>query len=257
MLGRLLTRPAEATPPVPRFPKILAAIVGVVAVVALTTFIVMRQAAKSWPPAYETAVRATEEADTPTLDAGKQTVESHAAAFYSDAQTADTWAIELPLSDLNAWLATRLVDEMESLDSDASVDLYQPRVWTAGDLLMLSAQTVVGPMEGVLTVGVKPTVTDRGEIALEFADTRVGSLPVPPTGVAEHIRRSFVGATVPLRWAGGETKTVAMLDPGRLPIAKDRAWRFTALELTDEALRVACEAEQIDEPPANDADAGE
>lgn len=236
----------------PRFPKILAILAGAIVLVAVATFLVMRQAAKAWPPGYRAVIDQTQQADPATLDAGKQNIESQAAAFYSDAQSATEWAIDLPLDQVNAWLATRLTEAVEPRSQDATVDLYEPRVWANNDLLMLSAQTIVGPIEGVLTIGVRPTVTDRGEIALEFADTRVGSLPVPPTGVAEHVRRSFVGSVVPLRWAGGETKTLAMLDPGRLPIAKDRVWRFTGLQLTDEALRIACEAESKDVDAAAD-----
>ncbi|MEO1495640.1 MAG: hypothetical protein AAFV43_00650 [Planctomycetota bacterium] len=229
----------------PRFVKILAAAFGVISLIAIVTFLLMRSMATTTPPQYEAAVATTESAAAEELDEQKQNVESQAAAFYSDSQSADVWAIDLPLADVNAWLATRLVEELERRDPNVSVDLYQPRVWTNGDLLMLSAQTVVGPLEGVMTLGVRPTVTERGEIAIEFADTRVGTLPVPPNGVAEHLRRSFVDSLVPIRWAGSETRALAMLDPGRLPFAKDRVWRFTALELTDERLRIACEAETL------------
>ncbi|TWT48476.1 hypothetical protein [Botrimarina hoheduenensis] len=231
-----------------RFTKILAAAALVVLLVAAVTVYVMRQTAKAWPPAYRQALAA---ADNAALEAGKQLFESRVAAFYSESQSAETWGIELPLSAINAWLATRLDEELPRLESEAAVKLRAPRVWIEGDRFVMAAQTTVGPIDSVLSIGLRPTVTDRGELALEFTDTRVGNLPVPASGVAEHLRRSFVEESIPLRWAGSESRTLAMLDPGRTPLGEDRPWRFTHLELTEGKLRVACAAEQETDPKEN------
>jgi hypothetical protein len=179
-------------------------------------------------PAYSALLEASE-GQGADLVAGRDRFESQLAASISESQSQPAWRWRLVADDLNAWFATRLADELPAYAEGGG--FQDPRVVIGQSTVVFFARATIGRVAGIATVELCPRVTERGELALELASTKLGSLALPTAAVVEHLRQSPLDSLRGVRWVVGETTSTLVLDPAQLPLDADPPPTLASIDL--------------------------
>lgn len=223
-----------------RFVKIVIAAVLVLLGMAGLTMWLLYSAVKADVPEY----RALLGRDTLELDARVAEFESRLAALYSDTQSLDEWSGRFTAEQVNAWLAVRL-DEL--FPGYATAGVRAPRCWIDGEEITLAAESRVGAFEGIVTVAVQPFVTDNHELALEIDRAKLGRLELPLEQFGEHLRRTPLDESAPLRWSRTGGELIAVVEPGRIDIGEGRRLRFVGIDLREGELLIRGAVEALND----------
>lgn len=242
----LLTRPQALNEArMRRLLRRLAIGLGVCLLILLAAGYGVYRAATSLPDEYAAILQA----DTTQQELARQELESQLAAIYSDTQQDDDqqqpagWEAWVTDDQINAWLATRLVQEMPSLANDGVVD---PRVLFAEECLTLAFKLDQGSLTAVVLFRVAPFLAEDGRLGIELLETYVGTVPLPTGRVVEVSRPLFEESGLPVEWSNIEGRPALMVEFEKLASEPRLRRKLTAIEVGDGQLYVSGETDQRD-----------
>lgn len=197
---------------------------GVLAIVAGGTVFALYRAATASVPEYEAIV----EVDPVTAETERREFESQLAALMSDTQALPEWKSRVTAGQINAWLATRLERDFPGFKK---AGLLSPRVILKEGEIVLAARSVLSRIHGVVTLRLRPMVTDTDELALEIESARLGNFPLPLNALMAQLKETPLVEVGPIRFAQvGETAAI-VVDIERIETKRNRSLRLTGVDV--------------------------
>ena len=230
-----------------RLLKITAAALGVMALFAGITMWSLYRAATASVPEYDAVLTV----DPARIEQDRQAFESQLAALYSDTQSLAEWQSRITAPQINAWLASRLPVDFPDL---AKTGLAEPRVLIDKERITIAMQSTVGKIAGIVTVTVRPFLTEQDDLGLDIQSAKIGRLSLPMEGITAKVRQARLEQIAPVRWSPTEQSAVLLIDIDRIVDAKDRDFRLTGVDLREGELLLSGESPLMEkkEPQRND-----
>ncbi|TWT88561.1 hypothetical protein Mal64_20450 [Pseudobythopirellula maris] len=159
-----------------------------------------------------------------------QQFESQLAALYSDAQKRPDWSTVVTAGQINAWLARRWTNDYPRLKA-AGVD--DPRVLIRGEDVTLAFRVDRSWIDAVATIGVRPFLSDEGELGVEMLNAHVGRAAMPLARLAALLEDALMRYQLPVRWAQTDGHPTLLVNVPLVASDDDQQRRLEALELRD------------------------
>lgn len=207
-----------------RFALLIAAALGVLGLVVLGTMFTLYRAATAAVPEYEAAV----EVDPAEAEAERQALESQLSALFSDTQTLPEWTSRLTARQINGWLAIRLRRDFPGF---LEAGLLAPRVMLGDGTATVAARSKLTRIDGVVSVTVRPTVSEAGELVLDIVSAKIGRLSLPLDALLAQLRETPLEQIAPIRWAQNESQTAVIVDLERIDTGRDRTLRLSGVDI--------------------------
>ncbi|MCA9241791.1 MAG: hypothetical protein KDA37_16390 [Planctomycetales bacterium] len=201
------------------------------------------RAATSLPPEYQAALQVEPE----QLEEDGQELESQLSALYSEAQrkadpeASQGWEAAVTDNQINGWLATRLNEEFPEAHKQGVID---PRVVFTEEGLTLAFRIERSALQAVVTFRVAPYLTEEGELGIDFAEARVGKVPLPVGRIVELSRAVFTDAGLPIRWSESDNTHTMLIDFEKLASDPISLRSLSAIEYGDGTLYIAGKTER-------------
>lgn len=207
---------ADETPPPTRGARgfrrlalVVLASLGLLLCVAGGTAVGLYLSATAAVPEYEAAVAV----DPAVAEAQRRELESRLAALVSATQAEPAWTSRVTADQVNAWLALRLERDFPGFPR---AGLSAPRVLFGEGTATFAARSAMGRLEGVLSVTLRPEVTETGELALRIESAKIGRLSLPLEAILGQLRQTPLGEGGPVRLASTEAGGAVLVDLERL-----------------------------------------
>lgn len=207
-----------------RLALILISALGVVVAVAAGTAFALYRSATAAVPEYEAAL----EIDPVTAETDRREFESQLTALASDAQSLPEWTSRVTARQINAWLAVRLERDFPGFQQ---AGLLSPRVVLRQDEVLVAARSVLTRVHGVLSLTLRPMVTEDDELALQIASARLGALPLPLEALMAQLKETPLTEIGPIRLAQSNDTATIIIDLERINTSSDLSIRLTGVDV--------------------------
>lgn len=140
------------------------------------------------------------------------------------------WTETFTEQQINSWLAF----EFPKLDQDwLPPEISQPRVHFQEGTILTACRYEGQGFSGVLSLKVRPRVTESHELALELISVKAGLLPIPLHRILEEIpeQNDLDGLSLTIVEIDGRDTLLISHDPDR-----DRSHELTTVEVEDEQI---------------------
>lgn len=226
--------------------------IAVLAVVAGGTVFALYRSATAPVPEYEAIVAI----DPAAAETERREFESQLAALVSDTQALPEWKSRVTAGQINAWLATRLERDFPGFKK---AGLLTPRVMLKEGEVVLAARSVLTRIHGVVTMRLRPMVTEADELALEIASARIGNFPLPLDALMAQLKETPLVEVGPIRFAQVGDSAAIIVDIERIETRRNRTLRLTGVDVRPGQLLLRGEtlSEDRPAPPAPAAEAAE
>lgn len=198
--------------------------IGVLLLFAGGTIFVLYRSATAAVPEYEAIVAI----DPATAETERREFESQLAALVSDTQALPEWKSRVTARQINAWLATRLERDFPGF---TKAGLLSPRVMLKEGEIVLAARSVLTRIHGVVTMRLRPLVTEADELALEIASARIGNFPLPLDALMGQLKETPLVEVGPIRLAQVGDSAAVIVDVERIDTGRDRTIRLTGVNV--------------------------
>jgi hypothetical protein len=209
----------------------LSMILGALAILVAVALVGLYVALRHEPAFYRRAL----ETDKVVLEKGSDRMLQKIAAMQNDFTRPGRWQFVVTADEINGWLA---VDLVKNHPNALPAALRDPRVSISPSDLTIGCRYEQGVMGGILSMTVRPTVTEANVVALRIVRARAGALPAPLKQVLDGVSRAAGSMQLRLDWRHTGSDPVAMLSVPDDPDA-DRVVRIERLELADGEMRIA------------------
>ena len=207
-----------------RLALIILAAMGVMVSVAAGVAFGLYKSATAAVPEYEAVVAI----DPVRAEAQRREFESQLSTLVSDTQALPEWKTRVTADQINAWLALRLERDFPGFQQ---AGLVAPRVILEEGRAVFAARSEKTGVEGVLSMTLRPLVTDSDELALEVESAKIGRLSIPLDIVMAQLRQTPLGDMAPIRLSQTEAKAAVIVDLDRLEAGRDKALRLTGVDV--------------------------
>lgn len=213
---------------------------GVLMIVAAVTVAALWWSATAEVPEYQAVL----EVDPASAEADRRAFESQLAALVSDSQALPEWKTRVTAAQVNAWLALRLERDFPGF-RDAG--FLAPRVILGEGVVTVAARSTASRVNGVLTVVLRPLVTEHSELALGVEAVRIGRLPLPPDLLVAQLDRTPLANLGPVRIAQTGDGAAIVVDLERIDAGEGVAMRLTGVDVRpgELLLRGASRGEEV------------
>lgn len=207
-----------------RLALILLGSLGVVAAVAAGTAFALYRSATAAVPEYEEALAV----DPATVEADRREFESQLTALASDAQALPEWTSRVTARQINAWLAIRLERDFPGFKK---AGLVAPRVVLRDGEIFVAARSVLTRIHGVLSLTLRPMVTEDDELALQVAAAKLGAVPLPLDALMAQLKETPLTQVGPIRLAQSNDTATIVVDLERINTSRDLSVRLTGVDV--------------------------
>lgn len=198
--------------------------IGVLALVAGGTMFGLYRSATAPVPEYEAVV----EMDPIEAENETQEFESQLSVLVSEAQALPEWSSRLTERQINAWLALRLDNEFPGF---RKAGLFAPRVILKDDRITMAARSTAARITGVVSLRLKPVITETDELALEIESAKIGNLVLPLEALMAQLDETPLTKVGPLRFAKTADTTALIVDFDRLDAGENQGIRLTGVDV--------------------------
>ncbi len=144
---------------------------------------------------------------------------------HNDIQDQGLWQASFTEQQINAWLATHLIQQFPGLLPDA---MHDPRISIKDGKAQIACQYEGEQFTTILSLAAKAYLTEEPNVfAIEIESARAGLLPVPLKKVIARLSDAARRARLQLRWSQNDGSPVALVN---LPIEKDQVRDDVLLE---------------------------
>jgi uncharacterized protein YpmS len=207
-----------------RLALIIFGAMGIMASVAAGVAFGLYKSATATVPEYEAVVTV----DPVRAETQRREFESQLSTLVSDTQALPEWKTRVTADQINAWLALRLERDFPGFQQ---AGLVAPRVILEEGRGIFAARSEKTGVQGVISVTLRPLVTETDELALEIESAKIGRLSVPLDMVMAQLRQSPLGDMAPIRLSQTEGKAAVIVDLDRLEAGRDKALRLTGVDV--------------------------
>lgn len=207
-----------------RLALIIFAAMGIMASVAVGVAFGLYKSATAAVPEYEAVVTV----DPARAETQRREFESQLSTLVSDTQALPEWQTRVTADQINAWLALRLERDFPGFQQ---AGLVAPRVILEEGRAIFAARSEATGVEGVISVALRPLVTETDELALEIESAKIGRLSVPLDLVMAQLRKTPLGGMAPIRLSQTDAKAAVIVDLDRLEAGRDKALRLTGVDV--------------------------
>jgi uncharacterized protein YpmS len=207
-----------------RLALIIFAALGIMASVAVGVAFGLYKSATAAVPEYEAVVAV----DPVRAETQRREFESQLSTLVSDTQALPEWQTRVTADQINAWLALRLERDFPGFQQ---AGLVAPRVILEEGRAVFAARSEATGVEGVISVALRPLVTETDELALEIESAKIGRLSVPLDLVMAQLRKTPLGDMAPIRLSQTDAKAAVIVDLDRLEAGRDKALRLTGVDV--------------------------
>lgn len=204
---------------------VFGALVTLGLVTAGTVFALYRSATAEVPE-YEAVL----EVDEAEAEAARREFESQLSALASDTQSLPEWKSRVTAWQINAWLATRLRRDFPGF---RQAGLLSPRVMLKEGEIVIAARSVLSRIHGVISLTVRPMITESDELALEIASAKIGNLTLPIDPLMAQLRETPLGDLGPIRFSQTGDTAAVIVDLDRIETSRSRSLRLTGVDVRD------------------------
>jgi len=211
-------------------------LLGCLVVLALLAILMLYLAIRQVPAFY----RETLDIPREKLVKGSDRILRQAAALESAWNTDGRWEILITDEEINGWLA---VDLEENHPDVLPPSIGDPRVAIDENEISIACRYDHDGMKSILSVALRPSISERNEIVLRIVRARAGLLPVPLGNILDQISIAARQMQFHLEWRREGDDPVALLS---LPKAKagGRTVRIDAIRLGDGEIYIAGTSER-------------
>lgn len=125
-----------------------------------------------------------------------------------DVEFSDRWSEEFRQDQINSWLAEELHQKYPELVPDGVRD---PRVGLHDETISLGFQFESESWEGVVSIRVRPWITEPNEMAIEILSIRAGLVPIPLDELLREVASEIETEGFPIRWIQRNGNDVAIV----------------------------------------------
>lgn len=216
--------PSRAVGGYRRLAMIVLASLGVMIAVAVGVVFGLYKSATASVPAYEAVV----EVDPQQAETQRREFESQLSALVSDTQALPEWKSRVTAAQINAWLALRLQRDFPGFQQ---AGLVAPRVILEEGRVTLAARSTMSRIEGIISVTLRPLVTEDDELALEVESAKIGRLSLPLDAIMAQLRQTPLVEMGPIRLSQSEGKAAVIVDLERIEAGRDKSLRLTGVDV--------------------------
>lgn len=223
--------PAEEAPAPSRGAKgfrrlalVVLASLGLLFFVAVGTAVGLYLSATAAVPEYEAAVTV----DPEVAEAKRREFESRLAALVSDTQAAPEWQSRITAEQVNAWLALRMERDFPGFQKGG---FSEPRVLFGEGTATFAARSTLGRLDGVVSVTLRPEVTESDELALWIESAKIGRLSLPLEAILGQLRQTTLAETGPLRLTQSGGRGAVIVDLDRIEAGRAKGVRLTGVNV--------------------------
>ena len=206
-----------------RLALIIFGALGIMASVAVGVAFGLYKSATAAVPEYEAAVAV----DPVRAETQRREFESQLSTLVSDSQALPEWKTRVTADQINAWLALRLERDFPAFQQ---AGLVAPRVILEEGRAVFAARSEKTGVEGVISVTLRPLVTETDELALEIESAKIGRLSIPLEIVIAQLRQPLADMG-PIRLSQSDAKAAVIVDLDRLEAGRDKALRLTGVDV--------------------------
>ncbi len=217
--------------------------IGVLALVAAGTAFALYRSATAPVPEYEAVV----EVDPVEAENDTQEFESQLSVLVSEAQAMPEWSSRIAARQINAWLALRLNDEFPGF---REAGLLAPRVILKEDQIVLAARSTAARIAGVVSLRLRPVITETDELALEIQSAKIGNLVLPLEALMAQLSETPLTKVGPIRFAKTGESTAIVVDLARLDAGESQDIRLTGVDVRPGELLLRGETQTANQPTA-------
>jgi uncharacterized protein YpmS len=207
-----------------RLALIVLAAMGIMASVAVGVAFGLYKSATAAVPEYEAVVTV----DPVRAETQRREFESQLSTLVSDTQALPEWKTRVTADQINAWLALRLERDFPGFQQ---AGLVAPRVILEEGRAVFAARSEMTSVEGIISVALRPLVTDADELALEIESAKIGRLSLPLDAIMAQLRQTPLANMGPIRLSQTDSKAAVIVDLDRLDAGRDRSLRLTGVEV--------------------------
>lgn len=232
-----------------RLAMIVVGALAVMVVVAGGVMFGLYQAATANVPEYAAAV----EIDPVEADTARRELESQLSTLVSDTQALPEWKSRVTARQINAWLALRLEKEFPGV---ARAGLVAPRVVLREGRITLAAMSTASSIQGVVSVVLRPMVTESRELALDIVSAKIGRLSLPIETMLAQIKETRITKMGAVRLVQSADGAAIVVDLERIETGSKRVMRLTGIDVRDGELLLRGESAAPVETPQVDPPTG-
>ncbi len=207
-----------------RLALIILAAMGIMASVAVGVAFGLYKSATAPVPEYEAVVTV----DPVRAETQRREFESQLSTLVSDTQALPEWKTRVTADQINAWLALRLERDFPGFQR---AGLVAPRVILEEGLAIFAARSEATGVEGVMSIALRPQVTETDELALEIESAKIGRLSLPLEAIMAQLRQTPLVEMGPIRLSQTDTKAAVIVDLDRIEAGRDKALRLTGVDV--------------------------
>ena len=205
--------------------------IGGIVVVLVVGLAWMRWATQQAPDFYETAMQASPP-PAERVEAAREFAEQTAQLVH-EMKYSRAWQQEFTQARVNAWLAEEVPEQYARRIPRGVTD---PRVQFAEGVVWFGFRFSNSKFNGIVSLAVRPEVTEPNRIALHVESLSAGVLPLVPTAFIDDVSKQLDRYGVEHEWEVAEGKPVLHLEldspGGDAPVLEE-------VEVEPERLRIA------------------
>jgi hypothetical protein len=172
--------------------------------------------------------------DPAAMRAGSEELLRQAAALEGAVQREGRWELLVTAEQINGWLA---VDLPKNHPRALPPEMSDPRVDISGGVLTVACRYHQSGVNCVLSLSLRPYLTEGKTLAVQVVGARVGILPAPLGRVVDEISKSAGQLNLQLRWQRGDDgNPVALLS---MPDDADHHVVLETIRLEDGKIYIA------------------
>lgn len=217
-------RGARAATSFRRLALIIFAAMGIMASVAAGVAFGLYKSATAAVPEYEAVLKV----DPVQAETQRREFESQISALVSDTQALPEWKTRVTADQINAWLALRLERDFPGFQQAGFV---APRVLLEEGRAVFVARSEMTSVEGIISITLRPLVTETDELALEIESAKIGRLSLPLDAIMARLRQTPLVDMGPIRLSQTDSKGAVIVDLDRIEAGRDKALRLTGVDV--------------------------
>lgn len=190
-------------------------------------------------PEYEAALSI----DPEVVENDRRRFESQLSALVSDSQSLEEWKTCVTAAEINAWLALRLERDFPGFQK---AGLQAPRVVLRESEVLIAATSTSARVKGIVSLTLRPMVTETDELALNITSAKIGQLSLPIESIMGQLRQSPLAEIGPVRLAQSGEGAAVIIDLDRIETGSKRGLQITGVDVRPDELLLRGES-----PPTN------
>jgi len=217
-------RGARAATSFRRLALIVLAAMGIMASVAVGVAFGLYKSATAAVPEYDAVVTV----DPVRAETQRREFESQLSTLVSDTQALPEWKTRVTADQINAWLALRLERDFPGFQQ---AGLVAPRIILEEGRAVFAARSEMTSVEGIISIALRPLVTETDELALEIESAKIGRLSLPLDAIMSQLRQTPLAEMGAIRLSQTGAKAAVIVDLDRLDAGRDKALCLTGVDV--------------------------